>query len=306
MTPKISIGLALGSGAGRGWAHIGILRVLEREGIVPEIVSGASVGALVGGVWRAGHLDTLEQWAINLNRMRILRYLDFGMQGSSLISGTRLKRLLVESMGERLIEHDPRFVAVATELATGHEIWLRKGRLAHALTASYALPGIFPPVEVDGRLLVDGALVNPIPVSVCRAFGARLVIAVNLNADPIGMATGTGPDAPESSPENGEAAAAPTESHISSRIARLFQPGAAEKATDPKMFDVLVNALNILQDRISRSRLAGDPPDVIIQPHVGHIGLLEFNRAEEAIAAGYDAAERALPDIHLALELLKR
>ena len=184
---QLKIGLALGSGVGRGWAHIGVLRGLEKAGIEVDVVAGTSIGALVAGVYLAGHLDSLETWTRSLNRMRIMRYLDLSLQNGSIIGGRRLGRILNENLGDLHIEHLPKqFIVVATELATGHEIWLRKGHLVEALRASYALPGIFPPVELDGRPLVDGALVNPVPVSVCRAMAARLVIAVNLNADMLG------------------------------------------------------------------------------------------------------------------------
>jgi NTE family protein len=295
------IGLALGSGAGRGWAHIGVLHALQRAGIDIDIVAGTSVGALVGGVWLSGHLDTLEQWARGLNRMRILRYLDVVL-GGGLIAGDRLRRVLTDNIGEARVEDLPkRFVAVATELMTGHEIWLRTGPLVDGLRASYALPGVFKPVGIDGRWLVDGALVNPVPVSVCRAYGARLVIAVNLNADLMGK----GHRAPEQTTGYDLFADA-------SRLARLSrledQTGVLRqlnrRGPEPNLFNVMVNSLNILQDRVARARLAGDPPDVTIAPRVGHISLLEFDRAEEAIAEGEAAFERSLPFLREAMAVL--
>ena len=287
--PKI--GLALGSGVGRGWAHIGVLKGLERAGIEVDRVAGTSIGALVAGVHLAGHLGALEAWARGLNRMRIMRYLDLSMQSGGIIGGRRLSRILMENLGQLSIEHLPKpFIVVATELATGHEIWLRRGPLVEALRASYALPGIFPPVELDGRPLVDGALVNPVPVSVCRAMGARLVIAVNLNADMLGSER-IHNKRTQLETENGDGA---------SILESLFRRDGT-----PSMFNVMASALNILQDRLGRSRLAGDPPDVTIAPKVGHIGLLDFDQAEELIEIGEAAVERALPSLEDALKILR-
>lgn len=291
------IGLALGSGAGRGWAHIGVIRALMAEGIRPDIVAGTSIGALVGGVWLAGHLDVLEDWARGLNRMRILRYLDLSLSAGGLIGGRRLTRLLNDNLGDMRVEDlDVPFAAVATELETGHEIWLRRGTLVDALRASYALPGVFTPHEIDNQALVDGALVNPVPVSVCRAFGARLVIAVNLNADMFGS---------RRTPSSAQAGAAADGNGSNggnggNLLSQLF--GQAEGA--PGLFNVMVASLGILQDRISRSRLAGDPPDVTIAPKVGHIGLLEFDQAPDAIAAGEEAVRQTMPTLRAALAVL--
>ena len=181
------IGLVLGSGAARGFAHIGVIHALKAYGIVPDIIVGTSIGAVVGGCYASDQLDGLEAWARSLTRRQIIRYLDLRIGGSGLISGGRLAARLQELVGKVSIENMPvRFAAIATEVGTGHEVWLARGSLALALRASYALPGIFPPVSIGGRWLVDGALVNPMPVSVARAFGARVVIAVNLNADSFG------------------------------------------------------------------------------------------------------------------------
>src|SRR6201991_1351230 len=178
------IGLALGGGAARGFAHIGILRTLIAHGIVPDVIVGTSIGAVVGGAYAAGHLDTLEDWARGLQPRNILSYLDIRLNGSGLIGGTKLAAQLEAAMGQSLIEDMPiKYASVATEARTGHEIWLTHGRIVDAMRASYALPGIFSPVMVGDRWLVDGALVNPVPVSAARAFGAEIVIAANLSSD---------------------------------------------------------------------------------------------------------------------------
>jgi NTE family protein len=185
-----TIGLALGGGAARGFAHIGVIRTLVAHGIVPDVIVGTSIGAVAGGCYAARQLDTLETWARSLTVRGVLGHLDISLSGSGLIRGGHLANKLETALADSRIDDLPlRFAAIATEFNTGHEIWLTRGRLSDALRASYALPGIFPPVLIGGRWLVDGALVNPVPVSAARALGARLVIAVNLNSDLFGRGT---------------------------------------------------------------------------------------------------------------------
>jgi NTE family protein len=298
-----SIGLVLGSGAARGFAHIGVLHALEARGIVPDIVVGASMGALVGGCYVTDKLDALESWARTLTLRRVLGYLDVRIGGSGLIGGGRLAKRLEASIGAIAIEELPtRFAAIATEVGTGHEIWLTRGALSLALRASYAMPGIFPPVHVGGRWLVDGALVNPVPVSAARAFGARVVIAVNLDADRFARGATI-------ASHGSDASDLPIDLSPAKRNGILNLRGmfGAERALKrqiiaagtarPSFSTIMIEAFNIMQDRLTRMRLAGDPPDVHITPRVGHIGWLEFHRATEAIEAGRIAAEKALDPI---------
>jgi NTE family protein len=297
------IGLVLGSGAARGFAHIGVLHALKSCGIVPDIVVGTSIGALVGGCYATDRLDPLEEWARSLTRRRIISYLDVRIGGSGLISGGRLAARLQESIGKTLIEDMPvRFAAIATEIGTGHEVWLARGSLSLALRASYALPGIFPPVCVGGRWLVDGALVNPMPVSVARAFGARVVIAVNLNADRFGRGATIASHGSDASDD--DVVAPPEKSRngflglrgmfgAERAIKRQFIAGSAR----PGFSTVMIESFNVMQDRLTRMRLAGDPPDVHITPRIADIGFLDFHRAAEAIAAGEAATEKALDSI---------
>lgn len=303
------IGLALGSGVARGWAHIGVLRALERAEIRPDIIAGTSIGAVVGGCYAAGKLPQLEDWAANLTQSRLFRFLDIRLGSSGLIAGNRLADELTDKLGDLEIQHlSQRFVAIATELATGHEIWLREGNLVENLRASYALPGIFNPVRVHNHWLIDGALVNPVPVSVCRAFGARLVIAVNLNADSFGKGTFTDAEHLRHEEEEDDS----KESGFKSLIAAAKRPdrlllrqlfGVGNSA--PGLTDVMFASLNIIQDRLARSRLAGDPPDVTINPQVAHVGLMEFHRAKELIALGEEAMEAAIPTVRNALSFLQ-
>jgi len=296
-----TIGLALGGGAARGWAHIGVLHALTDAGYAPDIVTGTSIGAVVGGCYLAGKLDTLEVFARSLTKRRMFALLDFKIGASGLIAGGRLADLLARNLAEARIEElDKKFICVATELGTGHEIWLRSGSLVEALRASYALPGIFTPVQIGGRWLVDGALVNPVPVSVCRALGARVVIAVNLHTDAFGR--GSTVVHPLPAFPSDELPAYNTEDSdvrggwfgMRDLIAGQFL-GRGDGL--PGISGVMMEAFNIIQDRIARSRLAGDPPDIVIGPRVGNIGLFDFHRAEEAIAIGYETGRRMVDEV---------
>lgn len=306
------IGLALGGGAARGFAHIGIVRTLLAHGIVPNVVVGTSIGAVVGGAYAAGHLDTLEEWARSLQPRNILGYLDIRLNGSGLIGGDKLAAQLEAAIGQTLIEQLPlKFATVATEVRTGHEIWLTHGRVVDAMRASYALPGIFSPVLVGDRWLVDGALVNPVPVSAARALGAEIVIAANLSSDVFAHSMTVYAHGPAAGPTVAVAPEAVVEpAPPKRRFGSLF---SAERTVKREFFGgggrpgistVMVDAFNIMQDRITRARLAGDPPDLLITPRVGQIGWFDFHRAGELIAHGARAAERAIESIQEAIQIL--
>lgn len=296
------IGLALGGGAARGWAHIGVIRALTAAGIKPDIIVGTSIGAVVGGCHVAGRLDDLEDFARGLTKRRVFGYLDFNLAGTGLISGQKLCDRLELHLADLRIENlDRRFTAVATEIGSGHEVWLSSGRLVDAIRASYALPGVFKPVKINGRWLFDGALVNPIPVSVCRALGARYVIAVNLNFDISSRAAATAVRDDVVAAATAEADP-PVREGVGARwllSRQLF--GRGEDV--PGISTVMVEAFNIVQDRIARSRLAGDPPDALISPRLHGIGLFDFHNADELIRRGEMAAKRDAEDIARELKL---
>jgi len=306
------IGLALGGGAARGFAHIGIIRTLLAHGITPSVVVGTSIGAVVGGAYASGHLDELESWARSLQPRNILSYLDIRLNGSGLIGGARLAAEIEAAMGQILIEELPmKFAAVATEVRTGHEIWLTHGPMVDAMRASYALPGIFSPVLVGDRWLVDGALVNPVPVSAARALGAEIVIAANLSSDVFTHSTtiyshGQTPEVslsvmPDAAPEPEPRRRGIGKFFSAERtMKREFFGGGGR----PGISSVMVDAFNIMQDRITRARLAGDPPDLLISPRVGKVGFFDFHRAEDLIAHGVKAAERAIESIQEAINIL--
>jgi len=297
MNKKHTIGLALGSGSARGWSHIGVIRALAERGIRPDIVCGCSMGALVGAAYACGHLDGLEAWARQLTTKEILRLMDFSLRSGGLIQGEKLMASLSQHIDDVDIASLPLpFGAVAVDLDAGREYWFRRGPLPDAVRASIALPGVFAPVLCDGRWMVDGGLVNPVPVSMCRAMGADLVIAVNLNGELAGRhARFAGRETRLSLalPEN-EFFRKISEglTPLKERVQSILPENNSKKRT-PNLFEVTVGSIDIMQDRITRSRLAGDPPEVLISPRLGHMGLLEFERAGEAIEEGMAAVETA-------------
>lgn len=282
---KTKIALALGGGAARGWAHIGVLRALDEEGVEVGMIAGTSIGALVGGCYLAGKLDELEVFARSLTMRRIASLLDLTIGGGGLLGGMRLTKRMQEHLEGLNIEDLPRpFVAVASELHSGHEVWIDGGNLVTALRASYALPGIFEPVRCNNRTLVDGALVNPVPVSVCRSYEQPLVMAVNLHYDLYGRSA--------------------VVKHKASDLGIVDEAPRSQGRLG--MTGVMVQAFNIIQDRISRARLAGDPPDLALHPRVNDIGLSEFHRAGEAIDRGYDEAKAKIAELRRMQEAYMR
>lgn len=299
VAPRRKIGLALGAGGARGWSHIGVLQELEANGLQPDVIAGASIGSVAGGCWAGGRLAELEDFARSLNKRRVFSLLDVSLSGAGLISGNRLRSRLDAALGQVKIEDLPKkFLAVATEMGTGHEIWLQRGPLVDAMRASYALPGIFEPVSVGGRWLFDGALVNPVPVTACRALGADFVISVNLIADTRLRPTVVRDDVFVADASI-EAAPAPTRKRYG-----LFRSQFDRNAAGaPGLATAVVDAFNITQDRITRARLAGDPPDATIGAKLGRIGFFDFHRADEMIALGREAARKAIPEIREEMEL---
>jgi NTE family protein len=301
-----AVGLVLGGGAARGFAHIGVLRTLNAHGIRPDVIAGTSIGAVVGGFYAAGQLDVFEDWSRQLTRRRMLGYLDFKFGGSGLIGGERLADRLDDTIGDTTFADLPlRLAAIATEVGTGHEIWLTRGRLCEAMAASYALPGIFPPKRIGGRWLMDGALVNPLPISAARALGARLVIAVNLNADNFGRGTiiqDHGPDAEDDALRAQRMLARSRRGLF--KAERLIHRQFFGVNRRPGLSTVMIEAFQVMQDRITRSRLAGDPPDVMISPRVGRVNLFEFHRARDIIAFGAEAAEKSIDEIRESIAAL--
>ena len=296
--PDVSIGLALGSGSSRGWSHIGILRALAEIGIEPDLVCGCSVGAIVGASYAAGNLDRLERWVTSLTRTDVARFLDLNLSLSGFVDAPRLRSFFSENVCAediRIEELGRTFATVSTDLETGREIWLTEGSVLDAVWASISLPGLFPPIRNQGKWLVDGGLVNPVPVSVCRALGADIVIAVNLNGAIVGKhfihrVKG------EAEEDSADSLFSTVRKTVRSYSASLFGSNGTDDVA-PGLFDAISGSINIVQDRITRSRMAGDPPDIVLAPRLSHIGLMEFYRAREAIQEGRECVRRMLPEI---------
>jgi NTE family protein len=296
--PHTRIGLALGSGSARGWSHIGILRALAEIGIEPDLVCGCSVGAVVAASYAAGNLDRLERWVTSLTRTDVARFLDVNLSLNGFIDAPRLRSFFDEYVcaeAVRIEELGRTLATVSTDLESGREIWFTEGSVLDAVWASMSLPGLFPPIRNHGRWLVDGGLVNPVPVSVCRALGADIVIAINLNGTIVGrhfihqVRDGT-----DDVPDDGLLST--VRKTVRSYSASLFASNGTNDAA-PGLFDAISGSINIVQDRITRSRMAGDPPDMMLAPRLSQIGLLEFYRARETIQEGRECVRRMLPEI---------
>jgi NTE family protein len=296
------IGLALGSGSARGWSHIGVIDALAEAGIEPDIVCGTSIGSLVGAAYVAGQLTALRQWAMAATWREIVGLMDVRLSSGGLIDGKQIVAF-VQGLGIAgpIESYAKKYAAVATDLVTGREIWLQSGPIHEVVRASIALPGIISPARIGDQWLVDGGLSNPVPVSVCRALGADVIIAVNLNGDLVGRRFESEPVPPAT------VVGAPVPNESLSRMLQHLPEALRQQATQmiprllqqgsstPGYFEVIANSINVMQDQITRTRLAGEPPHVMLVPRLRDIGLLEFNRANEAIAEGRACVEHALP-----------
>lgn len=319
---EVKVALALGSGAARGWAHIGVIKALEEMGVRINMVAGTSIGSLVGAGYASGRLAEIEQWVLGMNRWEVFNLLDFGFNHGGIIGGEKVFNRAREEFGQRNIEDLPvTYGAVATDLYSGREIWLRKGDLYDVSRASCAMPGVLSPKSLDGRWLIDGGLVNPVPVSLCRALGADFVIAVHLNSQLNSKALKRRGRSipPQTETEQLEKEKPDMEAHeedehgffdslwsgskeyLDSFKERFRNNG--EKA--PGMFSVMASSIDIMQERITKARMAGDPPDILVQPKLGHIGIMEFYRGQEAIELGYDTTTRMRDLIMEEIELYR-
>lgn len=308
---KKKVGLALGSGSARGLAHIGVIQRLQELGIEADIVCGTSAGAIVAACHLTGKLEQFSEWIQSLSNTQVFHYLNVSLTATGGVAhATRLMEFFAREYGNPNIEDLPTpFAAVATDMYRGREIWLQEGPIWQAVRASMALPGVITPVAHADAWLVDGGLLNPIPISVCRALGADIIIGVDLNSDLVGSSRSApvdDDDVEESSAATAEHAEdlplfdSPALSWLNSvkEVASNFRNGdTADSEAPPGALNVMMNSINIMQDRITRSRLAGEPADVLLWPRLGHMGLLDIASAAEAIQEGRDAVDRMLPAI---------
>ena len=296
-----TLGLVLGSGASRGWSHIGVIKALLKEGIEPDIVCGTSVGAMIGACYLAGNLEKLERWVLDSTRKDVLKFFNVKWSQSGFVDCEQLEKFLHENVADRDLQIESLskpYAAIATNLYNGREVWFKEGNLVHAVTASMALPGLFPAVKDGDRWLVDGGLVDPVPVSVCRAMGADIVIAINLNSDIVGKRTGKKVEQKPLEKKGMLHNLKKTTKEVSNNI---FNDSDKDEETPGSLVSI-TNSINIVQDRITRSRLAGDPAEVVISPKLARIGMLEFHRAAEAIEEGQKCVQNRLDEIRKAID----
>ena len=271
----IKVGLALGGGGGLGWSHIGVLRVLERDGIEISVASGTSIGAMVAGCWAAGELDALESIARNITVPRLMAYAGPKLSTTGMFSGDRVVEHLRDLIGDTRIEDlRKKYAAVATDLSTGTEIILGTGSVVDSIRASIAVPGLFAATTGEGQMLVDGGLANPVPVSVACELGADVVVAVDLLGDYWG--------------------AHDPRRKSSGALGWIFGSG-------PGIIDSLTLSLHVLLRNLTQSNFREYPPDAVIAPALGGFSVLEFHRANELIEQGELAASAALPRIRQVL-----
>jgi NTE family protein len=303
--PPAKVALALGSGSARGWAHIGVIRALAEAGVRVDYVAGTSIGALVGAVYASGKIDSLEDVILRLDWKKIVYFFDVVFPKSGLIDGNKVADFIRGHVGEGNIEDLPiPFCAVSTDLATGNEVVIKEGDIIEAVRASISVPGIFTPVKKDDMTQVDGGLVNPVPVSAAREMGADFVIAVDLNHGIVGK------KALVPSHENMNSDKEPVKTlpgknkllnGLNKKVRAIDIPTLTQirqwMGMDdplPNIFEVLVTSINIMETQITATNLKTDPPDILIQPNLGHLKFLEFNRAEEAIAEGYEEGRKQI------------
>lgn len=277
----VKIGLALGSGGARGYCHIGVLRALADLGIHPDIIAGCSMGALVGAAYAGGRLDALEDWARAMTPRSYLSLVDLNLSGGGLVEGREIMTLLQKlGLPDTIEELDRPFAAVATDLETGREVWLKDGPLSHAVRASVALPGIISPHYHQDKWLLDGGMVNPVPVSLARALGADVIIAVNPNA----RLDGTLWRAPQVDQATGLAA---LQDRLPEALKALWPSSNTEdRGAAPGYIEVLSTSIDIMTDHIRRARMAGEPPQVMLSADLSDMSVLDFHLAKKAIEDG--------------------
>ncbi|WP_291973001.1 patatin-like phospholipase RssA [Candidatus Symbiopectobacterium sp.] len=292
------IGLALGSGAAKGWAHIGVIQALTEMGIVIDVVAGCSVGALVGAAYASNRLNAVARWVSGLHHWDVIRLMDLSWQRGGLLRGDRVFNQVRHILRTQQIDECAiKFGAVATNLTTARELWLTEGDLHHAIRASCSMPGLLAPVRHNAYWLVDGAVVNPVPVSLARALCADVVIAVDLqhNAtlghdDMLSVAAMAEETHADSAPLNWQ-------HKLRQRLSMGLQRQRANRA--PSAMDIMTASIQVLENRLKMHRMAGDPPDVVVQPYCPQISTLDFHRAQEAIAAGRLAVEKKQDELQL-------
>ena len=283
-----TVSLVLGSGGARGLAHIGVINWLNENGYEIRSISGSSMGALIGGIYAAGHLDAYERWVRALEKIDVVRLLDFSFEGNGLIKGDRIMNALRKLIGEYRIEELPiSFTAVATDVDEHREIWLNSGPLFDAIRASIAIPTVFTPVEFRGRLLLDGGLINPVPIAPTLRDKTDITIAVNVNGKPEVLEAHRADSLRDEERSSYRARIAEFLDNLQDR----FIPRDQDEAD---FIDVVSRSFDTMQSVITRFQMAAYSPDIVIEIPRNAASTYEFYRASELIALGRTRAERVM------------
>jgi len=312
MSHRKTVGLVLGCGSSRGWAHIGAIEALEEENIPIDFIVGCSVGAYVGAIYASGNIKSLKEFVLKMDGKKIFSYFDIVLPRSGILDGTkRLRELFsIHTDVQDFSELKKPVMMVATDLEKGQKVVLNSGNLLPALRASMSMPGLFAPAKVKNRWLVDGGLVDPVPVSVARSMGADIVIAVDLSSGTISQKKReTQEIQSEETPVKQEVHKnelidklstyyESAELSFKNKISDLFK----KEASTPDIIETVTTSINIMQDRITRVNLAVTPPDVLIQPHLGDLKMLDFDQVEHTIEEGYTKAKEKMDDIRTMIE----
>ena len=311
--PRKSVALVLGSGSSRGWAHIGAIEALAAHGIPIDYISGCSIGSYVGALYACGSLQSLKAFVLSMDGKKVFSYFDVVFPRSGLLNGTKkLAELFrMHTDVERFSELRIPVTMVATDLQRGEKVVLKSGHLLPALRATMSVPGLFAPARVKGRWLVDGGILDPVPVGVARATEADVVIAVDLNSGiasrRMRKAAAEAPAPPADKPSRFQSELllkltdyyASAENGFKQRINALL----GRESDMPDIIDTVMTSINIMQERITRINLAVDPPDVLVQPRLGTLKMMDFDQVQLAIEEGYIGMEEKMEDIKALLEM---
>ena len=284
-----TVSLVLGSGGARGLAHIGVIHWLEENDYKIRSITGSSIGALIGGMYAAGKLDEYERWVRAIRKIDIITLLDISWDKSGLVKGDKIINTLIDLVGEQMIEDLPiKYTAVATDVKKQKEIWIKSGRLFDAIRASMAFPLLFAPYTQNGVDLIDGGVLNPVPVSPAFGDDVDMIIAVNLG--------GAASNADKTSTKSAASAhhASSLREKVKQFISNLQLSVTNHRDRDWSAHDIVIQAFEAMQNTIARQKLAVYPPDILIEIPRNACRALEYDRAAEMIDLGYNKAKECL------------
>ncbi|MFH1850745.1 MAG: patatin-like phospholipase family protein [Candidatus Neomarinimicrobiota bacterium] len=310
MAGRRKIGLARGSGSARGWSHIGVIQALEEHRVPIDCIAGTSIGAFVGAVYATGGIESLREFALGMNWKMVLSYFDVVFPKSGFLDGKKVHELFsMHTNARTFADFRIPLRMVSTDLNTGRAVILDSGNIIESIRASVSVPGVFTPVRRGKQLLVDGGLVNPVPVDVARAMGAEVVIAVDLNTGLVGRRKQERPVIQDD--EDGDGFIEELQHSSNELVAKLARSyGGAEKMIrdkigswfdreDPKpnILEIMGMTIDIMEEQIARVNLTLNPPDILIRPRLGDLNMFDFDEAERAINEGYNRTLEKMPEI---------